>query len=804
MTAPTDPQNEQQPEQPTPAAPKRKRSWRMRFLIFSLKFGFTALCCVLFYLAYLDAKIRHTLDGSIWQLPAEVYAQIESIEQPRHPTLAEVRERLLDNGYRQVNMLGTPGDFKIENDTVVLIRRAFEFPDAPEPQRVLRLRFKDARLNVIEDLVNRQAIAQFRLAPKLIAMLQSNKEDRLAIPLHQYPRYLIDTLLLTEDRRFYEHNGVSLLGITRAMITNIQAGQTVQGGSTLTQQLVKNLFLSNRRSLTRKINEAFMAILLDARYDKNKILETYLNEVYLAQSGDTEIHGFALASQLFFGRPIQEIRLDQIALLVGMVKGPSIYNPWRYPDNATARRNVVLKIMQENGIINESLYQLLSRRPLDVKPKGSVTRAQPAFMQLVKQDLTTVLGEAKTTALSGARIFTTLDINKQRMAEKALVEATQKLQLQQKRPDLEAAMVVADYRSGGVLAMVGGVQTQYAGFNRALRSQRQIGSLVKPSVYLSALANPDQFRLNTPIQNRPITIRIKGAPDWQPRNYNRRYSGSVMLMDALVRSLNIPTVNVGMKVGLDTIIANQKAMGWDKIKIPRVPAMLLGSYSIAPFDVAKLFQVIANAGEKVPLSSIDSVTQRNGEVLYQRHNTASQVVPREAAIQTLFAMQQAVERGTGRSLQADFAEFHLAGKTGTTNDARDTWFVGIDGQEVVTVWLGRDNNGKTGLTGSTGALKLYQHYLTLVPPTQLHLSTSPNIKWVGINSFGSWDCGSGRTIPVWANRNQSFCSQSAPVVAPSSQPASAAPAAPAERKPSVWDALNLQNGAPVEEAQPSR
>ncbi|MCW9699444.1 penicillin-binding protein 1B [Avibacterium sp. 20-129] len=778
------------PETKETASPSRKK----RFRHFLLKIAFVLACYITFYGIYLDGQIRTKMDGQIWQLPAEVYSKIDTIKLSDGLSLNEVKQRLLENDYRQTTMVAAPGDFKIEDNTLVLLRGAFPFPVHPEAQRVFRLRFKDNKLAVIEDLVNVKAIDEFSLAPKLIAMLQSENEERLTLSLQNYPRLLIDTLLLTEDRRFYEHDGISPLGIARAIVANLQAGHRVQGGSTLTQQLVKNLFLSNERTFTRKINEALMALILDWRYDKNRILETYLNEIYLGQNGNTQIHGFELASHFYFGRSIREINLDQIALLVGMVKGPSLYNPWRNPENALERRNVVLRLLLEHKVIGQELYEMLSKRPLGVQKRGQINRKYPAFIQTLQAELRQQLGENRASSLSGTRIFSTLDIKQQHYAEQAVINAVSELQLKYKNPYLESAMIVADYHSGEIKAIVGGLQTNYAGFNRALNARRQIGSLVKPSIYLTALTEPSEFRLNTPIKNQPITIHTKGSPPWQPRNYDRRYSGSVMLMDALARSLNIPTVNIGMKVGLSKVIETQKAMGWDKVKIPKVPAMLLGSYSISPYEVTKLFQTIANQGATIPLATVDSITNQKGELIYQRNTQPNQVVPAQAAYETLFAMQQTVERGTARSLQNQFAHLRLAGKTGTTNSARDTWFVGIDGENVATVWLGRDDNGETRLTGATGALQVYKNYLQRTQAKTLHPSTPAGIKWVGINSYGGWDCGNVRQIPVWTDGNQSFCSAPREV-------------APEPKQPSLWDVLTPSalgsQPAPVEEAAPA-
>ena len=597
--------------------------------------------------------------------------------------------------------------------------------------------------------------------------------------MQQYPYFLIQALLLTEDKRFYQHDGISPMGIARALMANYQAGRTVQGASTLTQQLVKNIFLSSEKSLSRKVNEALMSLILDYRYDKNRILETYLNEIYLGQNGSYQVHGFALASQFYFGRPIQEITPSQMALLVGMVKGPSLYNPWRSPQAAMDRRNVVLKLLEENGAITSDEYQFLVKQPLGVKEKGSIYRQQPAFMQVLSQDLKNELGENKVAQLSGAKIFTTLDRKQQRSAEQAVINGLEELEATDKRiKDLQSAIVVAEYKTGKVRAVVGDRLTQFAGFNRALQSRRQIGSLVKPSIYAIALSDPKNFRLNTPINNKPITIQVKGSAPWTPKNYDKRFSGSVMLMDALVRSLNIPTVNIGMKIGLKKVIAKQKEMGWDNVDIPTYPSMLLGAYSISPYDVTKSYQVLANSGLKTPLTTIESITAFDGSQIYQRdiEEVSEQVLPPEAAIQTLYAMQQVVERGTARSLQNEFAHLKLAGKTGTTNNARDTWFVGVDGENVTTVWLGKDNNSDTYLTGSSGALYVYKAYLHRASPTVFRLPKSANLQWVGINGFGTINCDPNRQIPMWRDQGQRYCTSTGNVV---------------ESKPSVLNAISL-------------
>ena len=424
-----------------------------------------------------------------------------------------------------------------------------------------------------------------------------------------------------------------------------------------------------------------------------------MNEVYLGQSGDNEIRGFPLASLYYFGRPVEELSLDQQALLVGMVKGASIYNPWRNPKLALERRNLVLRLLQQQQIIDGELYEMLSARPLGVQPRGGVISPQPAFMQLVRQELQAKLGD-KVKDLSGVKIFTTFDSVAQDAAEKAAVEGIPALKKQRKLSDLETAIVVVDRFSGEVRAMVGGSEPQFAGYNRAMQARRSIGSLAKPATYLTALSQPKIYRLNTWIADAPIALRQPNGQVWSPQNDDRRYSesGRVMLVDALTRSMNVPTVNLGMALGLPAVTETWIKLGVPKDQLHPVPAMLLGALNLTPIEVAQAFQTIASGGNRAPLSALRSVIAEDGKVLYQSFPQAERAVPAQAAYLTLWTMQQVVQRGTGRQLGAKYPNLHLAGKTGTTNNNVDTWFAGIDGSTVTITWVGRDNNQPTELS----------------------------------------------------------------------------------------------------------
>ncbi|ACS86592.1 bifunctional glycosyl transferase/transpeptidase [Musicola paradisiaca] len=714
------------------------------------------------YGVYLDSEIRGRIDGKVWQLPATVYGRMVNLEPGMAYSKKEMVNLLEGMQYREVNRITRPGEFTVQSNSIEILRRPFDFPDGKEGQIRAKMTFSSDRLQQIQNLENQRSFGFFRLDPKLITMLQSpNGEQRLFVQRSGFPDLLVQTLIATEDRHFYEHDGISFYSIARALVANLTAGRAVQGGSTLTQQLVKNLFLTNERSLWRKANEAYMALIMDYRYSKDRILELYLNEVYLGQSGNDQIRGFPLASLYYFGRPVNELSLDQQAMLVGMVKGASLYNPWRNPQVTLERRNLVLKLLQNQQIIDEDLYNMLSARPLGVQPKGGVISPQPAFMQMVRQELQQRLGD-KVNDLSGVKIFTTLDPVSQDAAEKAVSDGIPALRAARNVQDLEAAMVVVDRFSGEVRAMVGGSDAQFAGFNRAMQARRPVGSLAKPPTYLTALSMPERFRLNTILADEPISLKQQNGTIWEPKNYDREFRGRVMLVDALANSLNVPTVNLGLAVGLDQISATLQRLGIPKEQIQTVPAMLLGAISLTPMEVAQEYQTIASGGNRATLSALRSVIAEDGKVLYQSFPQAEQAVPSQAAYLTLYGMQQVVERGTSRSLMVKFGNYHLAGKTGTTNDLRDSWFAGVDGKEVVISWVGRDNNGPAKLTGANGALTIYRRYLENETPLPLMLTPPEGISTMSVDGGGNFICNgsAGRALPVWTDNPQALCQSS--------------------------------------------
>ncbi|URJ23600.1 bifunctional glycosyl transferase/transpeptidase [Blochmannia endosymbiont of Camponotus sp. C-003] len=702
----------------------------------------------------LDKKVRNRINGKVWRLPTVMYSRTINVEPNMSYNKHDIIHLLKSLQYRQVSKIAHSGEFTVHNNDIELFRRSFHFPSGEEGAMHVSFFFDQEKLLRIYNQDTKNNFGLFRLDPKIISILYApNKQQRLFIPRSGFPDLLIEMLLAVEDRYFYQHDGIQISSIGRAFLANIFSGRTVQGGSTLTQQLVKNLFLSNTRSFWRKFNEAYMALILDHRYSKDRILELYLNEIYFGQNGNDQIRGFPLASFYYFGRPVNELSVDQQAMLVGMIKGASLYNPWKNPQITLERRNLILKLLEHRNFIDKKMCAILSTRPLGIQPKDEAVILQPAFTQMVNEEIQNI---NQINDFSGIKIFTTLDPNSQKAAEQAMELGINKLRHYYNIEDLEGAIVVVDRFSGKVRAMVGGSNPHFYGFNRAMYARRSIGSLAKPAIYLAALSNPNKYHLNTWIADEPINLQQPNGVIWSPKNYDRKFRGKVTLIDAFIKSLNIPTVNLGMTMGLDAISDILQKLGISPNFISSFPSILLGSISLTPIEVAQKFQTIASGGQYSALSSVRYIMNEENTVLYQHFYKTERVIFPQAAYLMLYAMQQVVTRGTSYILSLKFPCSQLAAKTGTTNDLRDSWFVGIDDTEVTVIWLGRDNNGRTKLTGTNGALTLYNLYLDHKHPTPLHLEPPSGIKNIPVDDCGNFVLHDSKNagyqvLPAWVN-----------------------------------------------------
>ncbi|MCR9607461.1 penicillin-binding protein 1B [Vibrio alginolyticus] len=742
---------------PSKKPANEKRSWLKVLWSFSWKAGVALAAVLLFVGIYLDSVVKERFEGQLFELPTVVYARILNLNPGENITIQELRNELDVLNYRKVSQPRYPGEYSSSSTRIELIRRPFEFADGPEPDRHVMLHFSDSGLQRIQSLESRGDLGYLRLEPKMLGMLEKDQdEQRLFLRRDQFPEILVDALLATEDRDFYQHDGVSPLAIARAMVANIKAGRTVQGGSTLTQQLAKNLFLTRDKTLWRKVREAYIALILDYRYSKDRILEAYLNEVYLGQSGGEAIHGFGLASRYYFGQPIQELRIDQLAMLVGMVKGPSYYNPIRYPERTKERRDLVLRLLMQQNMLTSEQYEQAVSRSLDTQSKPRIASRQPAYFQQLSIELKEKVGE-RFKAETGLRVFTSLDPVSQSKMEQAIAKKIPEL-AKRGGKELEAAAVAVDRHSGEIRAMVGGKRVGYEGFNRALNASRPIGSLVKPAIYLTALEQPEKYNLGTTLHDTPLSLKSSKGNVWTPRNYDRKYRGDVPLYIALAKSLNVPTVRLGMTLGIPEVSDTLERLGVNKDEIRPVPSMFLGSFSLTPFEVAQMYQTLTNSGKRAKLTALRSVMDMEGNVLYQSLPRSSRAVDEQAAWLTTYAMKQGVAQGTGRFLQSQFGWAALAGKTGTSNDNRDSWFVGVDGREVTTIWLGRDDNKPVNLTGSSGALRVYAEYLKQRIPERLELPWPREITTLGFKPTSDggleMNCRSDYKLPVWDKTGQ--------------------------------------------------
>ncbi len=701
--------------------------WRRSIIVISL--------ILLAYTVYLDFVVRGQFEDKRWSLPAHVYARpLELYEGARiSPNALEHELNILN--YRYAYQPTESGTFQRAGSEFSIASRSFQFWDTAEPARHVKIGFSGDVITVLRDLDTGKDITLMRFDPVFIGgIYPAHNEDRLLVKLDEVPALLPKILVAVEDRKFYDHYGVDPMAIGRAFLANLRAGRSVQGGSTITQQLVKNYFLSNERSLWRKFNENIMSVLLDLHYSKDEIMQAYINEVYLGQDISRAIHGFGLASKFYFDKQLAELDLNELATLVALIRGPSFYHPEKHPDRLKSRRDVILDVLLEQGVISREESAAGKQQNISInKQRHSATTQHPAFMDLLRRQLREYYPDSMLSS-EGLRIFTTLDPLLQRDAEKLVRTRTEQLDAQKKLDGkLQSAVLVTSVTSAEILALVADRNPQYAGFNRVLDASRPIGSLMKPVVYLSALQRAEKYNWLSKIDDASISLKDQKGNVWSPSNYDKQSHGQVPMITALTNSYNQATVRLGLDVGFADINDTYTGLGGTK-QLPAYPAILLGAFEMTPFEIAQLYQTFAANGFRSPLRAIREVLNAQGEPLRRYPIKVEQGIESQYIQLINSGLIQVVEQGTGQSVRARInSDIILAGKTGTTDDLRDSWFAGFSGTHVGIVWMGTDDNLPTGLTGSSGALQLWGDIFRNLNMTDVQLETSDEVVVVSVN-----------------------------------------------------------------------
>lgn len=668
-----------------------------------LRLALLALVVLVFAAFYMDAWLIEKLNAKQWTVPATVYARPLEVYAGQVLSQEAVVNELKAAGYR--SMMGRQaGTFTVAGNTLTVHLRPFRFWDGLQPAQSVSLTFAGDRITAVRS--SRGRAADVRLEPMEIGRIHTEtQEDRLLVRLQDVPQHLVDALIITEDRYFYSHHGVSPRAIVRALFVNTREGKVVEGASTLTQQLIKNFFLESSRSYSRKLMEILLAVLLEIHVDKKAILGAYINEVFVLQDGAKAIHGFGLASQYLFGLPVSSLSVEQGALLIAMLKGPSYYNPLRFPERALERRNLVLKLMAREGRLGAREAEIAMSKPLGLLDRKEMLASYPAYLDVVRRQLRRDYSD-ESLRLDGLRIFSNMDPQWQWRSQRELQQGIMQLESRYaaKASGIDGAVVAVDHATGNLLAVVGGKASRHSGFNRALDAKRPIGSLVKPAIYLAALGGG--YTLSSQISDAEFSMKTHNGT-WRPQNFDRQYHGDVPLYLALAKSYNVAAVRLGMTLGIGQVSKTLGRLGVEEA-LPQLPSLLLGAVELSPMQVAQAYSTIANAGFYTPLKSIREITDGKGRVLKRYPLRLEQRFSPDVMYLLDFALQQVIREGTGSAVREQFRPgVRPAGKTGTTNDQRDSWFAGYDANKSVVVWLGQDDNRPLPVTGGSGALPVW-------------------------------------------------------------------------------------------------
>jgi penicillin-binding protein 1B len=685
------------------------------------------------WVMHLDSLVTREFQGRHWSVPARVFAAPLELYVGAPVGVDDLEAELRRLHYRVGDPSAGPGIYRHSGDSFDVNARRVRFID--EQREAMRVSIR-AGADSITDLkqVNGTELPVFRLDPPVVGSVSPvHGEDRLLLAPADVPPLLRSGIKLIEDRRFDEHHGVDPQGILRALWADLKARRVVQGGSTLTQQLVKNYFLSDEQTVGRKLTEAIMALRLEAHFSKEEILLAYLNEVYLGQDGARAIHGFGLASEYYFAKPLDELEPGELALLIGLVKGPSYYDPRRHPDRALARRNLVLKEFAEAHLLDPWACGRAEHKPLGLRPPGG--SYIPAYLDLVRRNLKRDYAEADLSA-AGLSIYTSLDFRAQAAAERALDQNLKRLDGASRVHDdhLEGAVIVDEPNSGDVVAVVGGRDAAIDGFNRALDARRPIGSLVKPAIYLTALET-GHYTAATVIEDAPIELKLADGSIWAPQNFEHEVYGPVPMARALAESMNLATVRLGLDLGLPQVADTLQHLGLET-RPTLNPSMLLGTVEMTPLEVVQIYTALANGGFRARLRAVQAVLDEQGRPLKSFKVQVEAAAPPAAVYELDRMLTLVTTHGTGRNAVTHLPRGTVvAGKTGTSSDTRDSWFAGFTGSYLAVVWVGYDDNRATGLTGAAGGLPVWGETLARLKSASFAPVPPEGIedRWIGFN-----------------------------------------------------------------------
>ena len=707
------------------------RAWPFARWPILIGIGF-AIGFVVPYTLALDHRVKTRVAEIEFTQPTRVYGAPQLLEAGVPMNKATLALELQMAGYTEAaHVAQVPGTYSVDGDKFTIASRGYMDPLGGELPRRVRGTLGSGTIRSLFDLTAGKPLRKTHLDPARIATLYgADQEERIVVKLPELPPLLVQGVQAVEDRDFKNNHGIDFSSIARALLADLRAGKKVQGASTITQQLVRNLFLDRNKTLVRKFNEALLSILLDAHYSKGQILTAYCNEVFLGQQGNQAVHGFAAASWFYFGRPVQTLRPQEVALLVGIVQGPSYYDPRRFPDRALGRRNLALDAFHTTGLLNDAQWKTARAAPLDVTPNPQlVVNRFPAFMQVVREQIQHDFSDQQLSN-GGLAVYTTLDPAAQVYAEDALDETMRGLG---KRADkLEGAVVVVEPSTGHVLAMVGGRESDLHGFNRAYDARRPVGSSLKPFYYLMALTDPAHWSVASLLDDSPISLKLPNGKLWTPQNDDHVSHGQVPMVEALAKSYNLASVNLGMQLGVDRVAAFLRSFGLKDVQAN--PSLLLGAVDMSPFQLAQLYEFFAADGHALPLLTLRGVLDNKGKVLKQYATQPGKGEYLQAERLVRWMMQRVTEYGTAAAIgKSRLGDLNVAGKTGTSDHQRDSWFSGFTGDRLAVAWMGRDDNQPTHLWGATGALRVWINLFQKLPSAPLEATFGDDIQYAWID-----------------------------------------------------------------------